>query len=229
MSVEDLSHVDYDVRHSQQAKHPSIRVDLDGVEVVIPQDEDIEPIDVLQEKSEWVLRKVAETEERRTEIPRRDFSDGSTTQFLENQYEIRHEDRANSTHRDQILLLSQQRVEEKSAQYEAKRVLKRIFKAHAKPKVKELADQHNLSYNTLYIRDQKTKWGSCSSKDNISLNWRVGFAPLHVVHYILAHELAHLKHMNHSQAFWQTVQTLYPEYKEAKKWLDQYEHRLTLL
>ena len=63
----------------------------------------------------------------------------------------------------------------------------------------------------------KTRWGSCNSRGLISLNWRLIQLPLHLIDYVVAHELAHLIEMNHSQAFWKVVESVCPEYRVARK------------
>jgi predicted metal-dependent hydrolase len=83
----------------------------------------------------------------------------------------------------------------------------------------QLAEQHGFEFNRLFIREQKTRWGSCSSRGNISLNWKLIKAPVSVSDYVILHELAHTEIMNHSAAFWQRVEALVPDYKEAKLWL----------
>ncbi len=92
--------------------------------------------------------------------------------------------------------------------------------------VHELATARNLKYNRVYIRDQKTKWGSCSTNGNISFNWRLVMAPPHVLRYLVAHELAHLMEFGHSKAFWNALADLCPEYEEAKAWLHEHGHSL---
>jgi len=69
------------------------------------------------------------------------------------------------------------------------------------------------------FRDTRTRWGSCSARKTISLNWRLILAPPAVAQYVCIHEAVHLRHMNHSQAFWQMVRSLCPEYLAHKKWL----------
>jgi len=69
------------------------------------------------------------------------------------------------------------------------------------------------------FRDSKTRWGSCSGRKTISLNWRLVFLPPEVSYYVCAHEAAHLLHMNHSKAFWEAVERICPHYKKHRKWL----------
>lgn len=76
-----------------------------------------------------------------------------------------------------------------------------------------------LNYQRIFIKDQKTRWGSCSAKGNINYNFRLVMAPETIVDYIVVHELCHLAHLNHSRDFWDMVGRYYPGYKDAKKWL----------
>ncbi|NLL76797.1 MAG: M48 family metallopeptidase [Clostridiales bacterium] len=84
------------------------------------------------------------------------------------------------------------------------------------------------SYSRITVRDQKTRWGSCSSKGTLSFNWRLMLAPPAVLDYVIVHELCHLTHMNHSRDFWECVGTILPDYKKHKKWLKEHGHELTL-
>lgn len=71
----------------------------------------------------------------------------------------------------------------------------------------------------IVIKDQKTLWGSCSSKGNINYNYRLIMAPVEIIDYVVVHELCHLKHMNHSKEYWKVVQSVLPDYKERRLWL----------
>ncbi len=82
-----------------------------------------------------------------------------------------------------------------------------------------LADKIDCQPAAITIRDNASRWGSCSRKRRINLNWRLAFAPTIIAHYVIAHEVAHLRHFNHSADFWQLVSILSPDYKEAKQWL----------
>jgi len=91
------------------------------------------------------------------------------------------------------------------------------------PRVLEFAARHGLSVQRITVRNQKSRWGSCSRRGTISLNWRLIQTPDFVRDYIILHELAHLRQMNHSEKFWQEVERLCPNYQEAERWLK--EHR----
>lgn len=90
-------------------------------------------------------------------------------------------------------------------------------------RVMSFAAQHQITVRRVTVRNQKSRWGSCSRQGTISLNWRLVQAPELVRDYIIRHELAHRRQMNHSPAFWQEVERLDPEYRTAECWLK--EHR----
>lgn len=69
------------------------------------------------------------------------------------------------------------------------------------------------------VRDMKTRWGSCTAAGDVTFNWRLVHAPLAVLDYVVAHEVAHRRHMDHSSAFWRVVETLYPDYRAQERWL----------
>ena len=76
------------------------------------------------------------------------------------------------------------------------------------------------SIRRVSVRDQSSRWGSCSTTGVLSFSWRLILAPSHVLDYLAAHEVAHLIEMNHSARFWRVVQQLFPDHERAKAWLD---------
>ena len=76
-----------------------------------------------------------------------------------------------------------------------------------------------VTYGRISIREQKTRWGSCSSAGNLNFNWRLIFAPESVLDYVVVHELAHRKEMNHSRAFYDIVESVLPDYRTSRRWL----------
>lgn len=84
------------------------------------------------------------------------------------------------------------------------------------------------TYQRITIRDQKTRWGSCSAGGTLSFNWRLMLAPPAVLDYVVIHELCHLTHMNHSKAFWALVESVCPDYRTHRKWLKDHGQSLIL-
>jgi predicted metal-dependent hydrolase len=83
-----------------------------------------------------------------------------------------------------------------------------------------------VAYHRIFIRGQRARWASCSHQHNLTFNWKLLFAPEHIVDYVIIHELAHLKHMNHSRKFWDMVVGYCPKFKEYRKWLLAHEEEL---
>ena len=79
-----------------------------------------------------------------------------------------------------------------------------------------------VSYSRLTIRDQRSRWGSCSSKGALSFNWRLVLTPHDVLDYVVVHEVCHLVEHNHGEAFWRLVERRRPRYRESREWLDTY-------
>lgn len=86
-------------------------------------------------------------------------------------------------------------------------------------RTRALSRATGIGYSRLFIRNQRTRWGSSSGKGNISLNWRAVMLPPEVQDYLIIHELAHQVHLNHSKAFWSVVEKHCPSYRKANKWL----------
>ncbi len=90
----------------------------------------------------------------------------------------------------------------------------------------ELAQEHNFQYNRVSIRNQRTRWGSCSSKDNISLNMKLLHLPDQLIDYILLHELVHTRVKNHSKDFWNELEIVVPNARIIDKQLREYQYCL---
>ena len=86
-------------------------------------------------------------------------------------------------------------------------------------RVKYYAPIVGVNYSRITIRNQKTRWGSCSAKGGLNFNCLLMLTPPEVIDYVVVHELCHRKEMNHSKAFWAEVEKVLPNYKAAKKWL----------
>ena len=103
---------------------------------------------------------------------------------------------------------------------------KKRFIEVALPRLSYFSEKHKLKVNQVRVKEQKTLWGSCSSKNNINLNYLLIMAPMKVIDYVIVHELVHTIHKNHSAKFWQKVETIMPNYKDARYWLKENGHQL---
>ena len=122
---------------------------------------------------------------------------------------------------EQLDLTQEENRYESQKQAQAQQNPQRREEQQVLNRLRELAQQHGLDgrLRSVSIRNQKTRWGSCSPRGLICLNWRLMQVPESVRDYILLHELAHLRHLNHSRSFWNEVERLCPAYKEAEAWL----------
>lgn len=103
------------------------------------------------------------------------------------------------------------------------------FKELAIPRLNYFVDKYGLTVNQVRLKRQKTLWGSCSSRNNINLNFLLIMAPLKVIDYVIIHELVHTIHKNHSANFWSAVEDIMPNYKDPKNWLKENGYKLRTL
>lgn len=88
------------------------------------------------------------------------------------------------------------------------------------------AKKMNTSYQNVVLKNQSTRWGSCSSKGNLNFNWKLIHAPTEVIDYVIIHELAHRTHMDHSKNFWDLVGKFDPEFHKHRGWLKRHGMRI---
>lgn len=108
--------------------------------------------------------------------------------------------------------------------------LPEVMTAAGKRQIRQLVTQRvayyaevmGIAYGRITMRNQRTRWGSCSSDGNLNFNCRLLYVPPELVDYVVVHELAHRRHMDHSAAFWQEVERYLPDYRERRERLKQY-------
>ena len=219
--------VEYEVRRSGDATEPRIDIDIRGIQVVLPEGSDESPDALLTENLNWVLEKKRKYDAYREQIPDREFKEGERFPYLGEQYEIVVEQRPASQVIENEFLLARHHVEQTSI----KRALETLYRRKAREqfgkRADHFADEMGVEYDKIEIRNQRTKWGSCSTTGTLGLNWRLMMAPPEVVDYILIHELAHLREQNHTDEFWSLVADHDPGYQEHASWLENNGTQLT--
>lgn len=130
------------------------------------------------------------------------------------------------------------RIEYKKVQYEAMkaehltseelRALAEKARKYFPERVAYYAGLMGVDYGRITIRNQRTRWGSCSSKGNLNFNCLLMLTPAEVIDYVVVHELCHRKEMNHSKAFWREVESVLPDYKNSVKWLKEEGSKIML-
>jgi predicted metal-dependent hydrolase len=218
--------VEYELQRSSDATEPRIDVDIHGVTVVVPHSEETHPEELLKENAVWVVEKKQKYDSYREEIPEREHEEGAMFPYLDDEREVVVERRPSSSVTENTLRLASHHVEDTSV----KRALETLYRRKARETFEEraeyFAEQMGVEYEKIEVRNQRTKWGSCSTTGTLGLNWRLMMAPEEIVDYIVVHELAHLRESNHTDAFWSLVAKHDPDYEEYSRWLEENSTRL---
>ena len=206
--------VDLSVRVNRRARRISLRVDpADGkVVLVLPASRArAEGLRFAETKAAWLLARLDDVP------PRRPFADGAVAPLLGTPHVVRHEPQGCGV-----------RVEDGEirvagrAEHVARR-LKDWLKAEARRDLSvralSLAEKIDERVTNVTVRESRTRWGSCTRGGRLSFCWRLILAPEHVIDYVVAHEVAHLRHMNHGPRFWKLVGELCPGHADARIWL----------
>jgi len=211
-----MTDVDYSVRRSERASKPRIDVDIHGTTVVIPEESDADPDEMVSEKADWIREKNQKYQEYEDEAPKRNFHEGETFLHLGQQKTLRFAEVEEVTVENRRITVPRDS--------DPKEALKQFYKEEAEKQVRPLLQEYGpkmgVEYDTVAFRNQRTMWGSCSPKKNLSFNWRLAMSPPDVVKYVVVHELAHLKETNHTKRFWRIVSQYHDSHKKCSNWLE---------
>lgn len=181
----------------------------------------------ITEKTLWITKKQAQQRKRLTENPQKKFQNGESFWFLGESYElmVRNTWSPKLSFEKGFIMCS-------SVLHKSEALFEQWYRKQARniisQRVAFWATHHDVEYRKITITHAQKRWGSCNRLKNLSFSWRLVMAPMKVVDYVVVHELAHTKEMNHSKRFWGLVAQMYPEYKEHKKWLKEHGHKLSL-
>lgn len=213
----------YSVRESRRARHVSLKVHLNGrVEVVVPQGFNHEELPaLLQSRREWLWEMVGQVETHLGKDPfetrphQIELRSRQQTWLVLYQESPLREIRLTQPQPLTLALLGD--INQPAICNDLLRQwLGRKARAELAPWLRELSFDLSLPFRRISIRGQRTRWASCSSQKDISLNYKLLFLPPHLVHYVFVHELCHTIHMNHSSGFWRLVSEKYPAYGTAR-------------
>lgn len=218
--------IEYEVRQSSDATEPRIDVDIHGVTVVLPDGGDEAPDQLLRDNAAWVVEKMRKYDKYREQAPERRFEEGELFPYLGELREVVVEQRPSSSVGDETLRLAEHHASETSI----KRALETLYRRNARQRFGRRADyfaeEMGVEYDRIEIRNQRTRWGSCSTNGTLGLNWRLMMAPPEIIDYIIIHELAHLIEPNHDNSFWSLVAEYDPKYESHAEWLNENSIRL---
>ncbi|WP_304541352.1 M48 family metallopeptidase [Desulforamulus aquiferis] len=225
--------ITYSLRESSRAKRVNLKVSTEkGLEVVVPANyphSRIEPL--LKNNENWIIQKLDSLTKVSKRRKNRFGQDGQILPFLGRNYRLvtvyQQGPPLVELVGDKVVLMLPQKESGKKTEileawlrYQAKEIIAN--------RVAEFKNKLGVNINQIFIKDQKTRWGSCSSQGNLNFNFRIIMAPLPVLDYLVVHELAHLIEMNHSKKFWSLVESLCPEYKRHRQWLKEHGQELMI-
>jgi len=219
--VAPVDDIQYTVRRSTRARRVGITVDGRGnVEVVLPQRaRDREAAKAVAKLRPWIERHVAKARGAQEAVAAR----GGTLPLLGETLTLRPEPGRTRVHRRHDLLL----VPAADPEPAIERWYRRTARAEIAPRLDDAVAALGTRYTALTIRNQRTRWGSCSTSGAMSFNWRLLMAPEPVLEYVVWHEACHLKVMDHSPRFWALVEQHVPDYRVPRRWLR--DHGATLI
>lgn len=183
---------------------------------------------LLLQKYDWISKKLTAMSAK--QVPAVEWQDGAELLFLGTPLTlaIKHDVRSRTpSYEPGLLQLAMPNHQEPKA------IARKVVQWYGKQAITDFARRLELFATrlgvdtpTLFLSNARTRWGSCNSKQEIRLSWRLLQAPPHIINYVICHELAHLKEMNHSAKFWAVVASIYPDYKAAEKDLKTWSPQL---
>ncbi len=205
------------VRISPKAKRLALRLDAHAgcINLVIPERASLKKAYEFAELNQkWIENKISALP---LPVP---FADGQIIPLLGKPHEIRITKSAKKYTEIKIL----NGIVEVSTQLESPATrIQRFLRSHAEIELRKLADEKasrlNRKLSAFCIRDMKSRWGSCSTDGRMTLSWRLIFAPLDAIDYVISHEAAHLVHANHGKRFWALCEELSTDYSTGKEWM----------
>ena len=198
-----------------RARHLSLRVDPIKGRIILVRPRRVSKAAAIAfaiEKADWIANSLAEL------LPPIPFAEGISVPILDQPHTIHH---IPGTRRG--VWREGGRLHVSGSVEHLSRRVRDWFREEARrtisPLAHDMASSIEKKVSRVSVRDSKSRWGSCTEHGNLSFSWRLVMAPNHVLHYVVAHEIAHLRELNHSKRFWRTVESLTDERQSATQWL----------
>ncbi len=221
------------IRSKKRKRTVSLGVDSSGkVVITAPAITPLETIiEITRSKSDWISKHLKEKQQLEEYRFEKEFVSGESIQFLGNQYMLKiteGEDEISNSCFIHGKYLKVQIPEGLNPVIKSELVKERLiiwYKQQAEEKIQarvaKYAEKHGFVYNSVLIREQEKRWGSCDHLGNLRFNWKIIMAPITLVDYVVVHELCHLKVKNHTPGFWQLLQGIMFDYEIRKNRLKQ--------
>ncbi|MGZ4159992.1 MAG: M48 family metallopeptidase [Neobacillus sp.] len=212
-----------------------IYIDIYGnVEVQAPKGTSDELVfHLLEEKWDWIQQKSKEMKDRTLGQKVKVYDHGEMFLYLGNEYPIQVSQDINIKQDyvvfegDKLYIYVKQLEDEKIRQ-----ALKRFYYQQCKMLVERSIRTYQSNFKikprSIRISDNKTNWGTCDSRQQLTFNWKLAMAPLKVIDYVVVHEMCHMVHLNHDRSFWRLVGKILPDYEQRENWLALSSWKMTV-
>lgn len=217
--------VDYVLVRRRGRRGVGLKVDESGLTVSAPATMPLVRIESLVRESEpWVLKKIAEW--RLRQVPAASWRDGAQLPFLGQPLVLRlvEASRARAELQGDQLWVGTRAAGDEEVRRAAVGWYKREARAYLLPRTAMLAERAGIAPPRFMLSSAMSRWGSCNSRREVRLAWRLVKAPVEMIDYVICHELAHLRHMNHSAAFWAEVERQCPGHRQLREALFATDH-----
>ena len=218
-----MTELGYTVRRSDRARRARIVVDPEGVEVVVPRRMALRHVaPFVEEKRPWIERTLRRLREAEALAPAARLEDGGEVPYLGERLELRvrvepGRVRPHAKRRRDILDVALPPGGDLRAALES--WYRRRARAEVAARLDAACARAGTAYTRLTIRNQRTRWASCSHEGAMSFNWRLLLAPAEILDYVVEHEVAHLEVLDHSSRFWSLLGRRCPDYRRHERWL----------
>ncbi|MCM3693439.1 M48 family metallopeptidase [Neobacillus niacini] len=226
--------INFEIKYKRRTSM-SIHIDGTGyVEVHVPKGiSDGRVILALEEKWDWIQLKLKEMKDRTLGPTVKTYEHGESFLYLGKEYpiQITQDTEAQQDYarfeEEKLHIVVKQLEDEK-----VKQALKRFYYQQCKMLVEKSIRSYQSNFKvkprSIRITDNKTNWGTCDSKQQLTFNWRLGMAPQKVIDYVVVHEMCHMVHLNHDRSFWRLVGKIIPDYEEQENWLALSSWKMTV-
>ena len=184
----------------------------------------------VEAKADWIIQKRKEVAEHQSKKREHTYQSGDVFLYLGEEYVLtlvaagrkRVEVLKGETTQDlNRLVLHTTSFEPRNIEKHLKEWYKKLATEYITSRVNYYADMIPGEHTGITMENRKGRWGSCSSTRELTFNWRLILAPAEIIDYVVVHELCHLKHMDHSPAYWKAVERILPDYKARREWLKE--------
>ena len=213
--------MDYQIKRSKRTSSLKIEINQKGEIIAIapPLIPEFLIKKMIESKADWIEKTLKKVKKNQNNIKTDEIY------IFDKKYQIKINHEADHSEikvwGEHLLINNLSKKTNKQIEEQVERFLKNTASKYLIKRTKVISQKMGINYGRVSIRQQKSRWGSCSSQGNLNFNWRLVHYPIEVIDYVIIHELAHRKELNHSKRFWDIVRKYDPEYPIHKNKLNK--------